>query len=56
MDNTNHEQTAIELLREYVNHHQTPLSCGNAYITRKFADADEAIMRKVRKFLADHNN
>jgi len=47
----NHEENAVELLREYLNHHDSPLECGNAYISREFADADKAIMLRIRSFL-----
>ena len=47
------ESNAIELLREYVNHHANPMECGSAYISRSFADADAEIMNRIREFLAN---
>ncbi|MCP4894201.1 MAG: hypothetical protein GY911_10370 [Actinomycetales bacterium] len=47
----NEDTNAIQLLREYVAHHATPMECGTAYISRSFADADAEIMNRIREFL-----
>ncbi len=45
------DSTAVELLREYIDHHRSPMACGSAYISRSFADKDAEIMARIREFL-----
>ena len=53
---TEKETTALALLREFWEHHESPFECGNVYISRKYADRDVEIHRRIREFFAEVDN